>query len=1359
MTETKINEIRKRNVAGVLSGGVVRFALLLILPLLIFSQSLSAYDFSPPYKSVQAWISGSYVYYRVYDPALGETVEDRRIGSSPSNLIVSDGVVSWKSGTLIYFAAYDPIQQRWISGYDSGGDINQIINNNGVVAWYYDDKYVRVAVFDLEDHRFYTRAFNAGYTNSYITDFHNSHGQVCWVIDDNVCVACYDYHAHYWDYFLYSPGNTQTVITSAVSRDGVVAWASNNSVRFTIYNPKRGTWTSDAQSFNGDQFYNIAINNATVTFTHDGRQYTWGYDHYSNRWRNSPTTPMADYYRPEYWEGFDNTYVYFNDLSIGATTCYWSFGDGTGSYSRSPLHVYTNVGTHEISQQVSSSMGSDTAGETLRTDFTGPAGSIIVNNGEPSTIDWNLNLTISATDDSGTVKNMRIGHRSGSFGAWEPYTALKVYDQISSNPGTYTIYIQFEDESGNISETYRDDIELLPRPRVTLTYPTTFETFYKNNDMLIKWNHENAQADTRMRIILKDGNNVVGTIVDNITITNGSYLWSAGQYIGGSAPPGQHYRLRLEIIGIGFSDESPMNFVIADPFVKVESPNTGSPTLYTGNTENITWSSGGLAESDRLRLVLLRNGATVGTIADYLPASQTSFAWNVGQHSGGTAPEGSNYQIRVQTVNGLYSDAGDTSFSIQNPSIAVQLPSNNETLYHGTLQSIWWNNNGIPTSERVRITLLQNSAFVGTIVADHSIATNFVWNVGQHSGGLAPAGPGYQVRVETLSGTYSDTSDGYFIIKEPSITVNAPNNGELWPIGSTQSITWDAEGIPGTFDITLYKDGQSAGLIASGLPSSTRSYSWTTGQTSSGSVPYGTGYSIRVSQQGTAIFDASNAPFTISGITITSPGAGETWIYGSQLPIYWDAAGTTQNFKMTLFKDGIVAGKIVTNLPPDTRSYTWTIGQMETGTVIAGSGYKLQIKEMTTLASYWIDNITIAGSLALTAPIQGDSWPIGSQQTISWTAAGFPETAQLKIPVYKDGAYAGHIAKYLPAASGSYTWTVGETMEGKLLPGDGYSLQIKEMGGPGNHRSDQVFSIPGIVISSPNGTETLEYGTTRQITWDSFGLTGNIDIVLLKDGAAVGNIAEGLDPSIKSFDWAVGQTTTGTVTGAGGYTIRVQEAAGTYSDDSDAAFTIKGSIHLEFPNNGETLPFGSTQVLTWTAQGLPQGALLKLTLIDNQGQDARMAINLDPGAGSYTWTVGQTLDGTFGSGTGYRIQLKEMDGPAADWCDTEFDISALAVTSPSTDQTWATGSTQTITWVTDGTVTDNVRITLWNADGKVGRIANNVDVSSGSYQWTVGTMDNGGPVTAGTGYYIRVTVIASDPAIADNCDGLITITE
>jgi RHS repeat-associated protein len=81
--------------------------------------------------------------------------------------------------------------------------------------------------------------------------------------------------------------------------------------------------------------------------------------------------------------------------------------------------------------------------------------------------------------------------------------------------------------------------------------------------------------------------------------------------------------------------------------VQVVSPN-GGESLYLGAMDTVNWNSMGVTGT--LKLELLVNGSVAGTIADGLPAGQTSYQWQVGKTLTGWVNPGADFKLRVSSI-------------------------------------------------------------------------------------------------------------------------------------------------------------------------------------------------------------------------------------------------------------------------------------------------------------------------------------------------------------------------------------------------------------------------------------------------------------------------------------------------------------------------------------------------------------------------------------------------------------------------------------------------------------------------------------------------------------------------------------
>lgn len=113
--------------------------------------------------------------------------------------------------------------------------------------------------------------------------------------------------------------------------------------------------------------------------------------------------------------------------------------------------------------------------EYFYTDLVNPIGtSIIINNNDIYTNNSVLSLSLQATDDLSGVYKMRFKTGSGSWSSWRDYSTTHTYQIPSSvlKEGTTTVYVQFQDMAGNISNSISDSIIYdSVKPTGTLSYP------------------------------------------------------------------------------------------------------------------------------------------------------------------------------------------------------------------------------------------------------------------------------------------------------------------------------------------------------------------------------------------------------------------------------------------------------------------------------------------------------------------------------------------------------------------------------------------------------------------------------------------------------------------------------------------------------------------------------------------------------------------------------------------------------------------------------------------------------------------------------------------------------------------------
>src|SRR5207244_8408725 len=129
-------------------------------------------------------------------------------------------------------------------------------------------------------------------------------------------------------------------------------------------------------------------------------------------------------------------------------------------------------------------------------------------------------------------------------------------------------------------------------------------------------------------------------------------------------------------------------------------------------------------------------------------------------------------------------------------------------------------------------------------------------------------------------------------------TLTAPNGGEAWPVGSTQTISWVSVATIPNVKIEYSRDNfATATLIAASATSVSNvggSFAWTVPDAISSTVK------VRVTDvNNSAVGDVSDANFAIAAaFTVTAPKGGDRWIAYEDRTITWTTLGTAANVRL-----------------------------------------------------------------------------------------------------------------------------------------------------------------------------------------------------------------------------------------------------------------------------------------------------------------------------------------------------------------------------------------------------------------------------------------------------------------------------
>jgi uncharacterized repeat protein (TIGR01451 family) len=471
------------------------------------------------------------------------------------------------------------------------------------------------------------------------------------------------------------------------------------------------------------------------------------------------------------------------------------------------------------------------------------------------------------------------------------------------------------------------------------------------------------------------------------------------------------------------------------------SINGGTPTAYTGSVSLGTLAAGGSATITITTTVT----ATNGTLSNTASISTTSSESNTGDNTSTTV-----------------------ATTITCGSITVLVPNGNEVWPIGSTQTISWTSSGV--TGNVKIELSRNGTagpfeiLFDNTPNDHSQS----WTV------TGPASTNCFVKISSLMvPSVSDVSNAAFTIcQSPSITVKSPNGGESWPVGSLQTITWTSCGVSGTVKIELSRNGGSTWEVLFGSTVNDGSQPWAV--TGSGVYNQGTTQArIRISSATTpSVSDTSDANFTLSSLSVRQPNGGERWTVGSLRPIYWSSFGVSGNVKIEVSRDSGSSYQTIFPNTPNDGIEAWTV------TEPISPACRIRITsvdnpEFTDTSDNTFE-ITPPKTMRVITPNGGESWPVGSSQTIQWVSTGPIDSVDILLSRDNGTTWETLFTDVPNADGGSRSWTVTGDASPQCL------IRVIEVIGPiptpqisGTFDiSDAPFTISESATINPSGEPT-----------------------------------------------------------------------------------------------------------------------------------------------------------------------------------------------------------------------------------------------------------------------------------------------
>ena len=255
-----------------------------------------------------------------------------------------------------------------------------------------------------------------------------------------------------------------------------------------------------------------------------------------------------------------------------------------------------------------------------------------------------------------------------------------------------------------------------------------------------------------------------------------------------------------------------------------------------------------------------------------------------------------------------------------------------------------------------------------------------------------------------------------------------------------------------------------------------------------------------------------------SWIHVTSPNGGEEWEVGSSQEITWEADPDIQNMAIGLsLNSGANFTYLVAASTPNDGVFTWNPIPYEA----YGALDRIKIKDVDNSAVYDVSDADFAVTgtwLVVTCPNGGEVFVAGTDEEITWKSS---ETSGVVTIDYSKDNFAAdvHSIAVDTPNDGSFFW---EDIPWDLS--DTVRVRVHCAAPEMSDTSDGDFSIvepePYIEVLVPNGGEAWGFGQSHEITWDSYEVTGTVNIWYSKDDfeSDIHTIATG-EPNDYSYEW------------------------------------------------------------------------------------------------------------------------------------------------------------------------------------------------------------------------------------------------
>lgn len=681
----------------------------------------------------------------------------------------------------------------------------------------------------------------------------------------------------------------------------------------------------------------------------------------------------------------------------------------------------------------------------------------------------------------------------------------------------------------------------------------------------------------------------------------------------------------------------------------------------------------------------------------------------------------------------LRDEDGSTPVDPGTITLKVAKPISGDTLFTSSVYEIKWTSN---TTQKLIIDYtLDNGENWNLIASDVENTESYVWspipNIQTSQG---------RVKITTADSSLNSISEGFFsIVRGTSkiLTMVEPNGGEEWQGNSIQAIKWISSGIDSVILEYTLDNGLNWKTIISNAPS-TGFYNWNPLP----NTPT-TNAKVRVidATEGYPL-DESDGLFSIEPadlLTVTIPNGGEEWLAGSSQYIKWNtlldiipgsafsssqnelksklsdvklnrkttikglaksakstietssslkSIETVENVKIEYSVDGTASWNTIIKSTPNNGIYFWQSLPAENS-----ANCLIRVSDATDGVPFDYNDVvfsifaSLPQEIEILSPNGGEGWAAGTSQDITWSSK---DISFVKIEYTIDNGVTWTPIVESTPSDGFYTWA-------QLPKGAASNCRLKisdATDGSPSDMSEDLFSItpePSINLTSPNGGETLQSGSSINITWTSINIA-QIKIEYTINGGAVWKLISDNIESTGTYTWEnIPDVNSSQVL------VKISDADdGAPSDISENNLSISNqivqSLEVTAPNGNEFWEANTAKNITWNSSAITH---VKIEFTSNNGLEWIVVEDSLASSGSYDWTVPNV------NSTQSKIRISDAaDGDPIDESNATFRIKQagiLTLISPESGDNWVAGELNRIEWESENVEKVKIEFTTTNA--------------------------------------------------------------